>query len=245
MGIRVLLILALVVSLMYLAAWLGKASPAQRASALRGILIYGVAALLLILVLTGRIHWLFALLGAAAPWIQRGMMAMRAWNTVKAFRGPSGGRQSSVNTGYLAMRLDHDSGDIDGEVLAGAFTGSLLSSLSLEQLLELLHECRAADPGSAPLVEAFLDRYHGSDWRTDDGSEGAQTHDAKGPMSVDDALSILGLERGATDKDIQTAHRRLMQKLHPDRGGSPYFAALVNKARDVLLESTQNAREEN
>jgi len=237
MGLRILLLLALLVGLMYLASWLGRATPAQRTAAFRNILIYGAAAVLLILVLTGRIHWLFALAGAAAPWIQRALMAMRAWNSYKAFRGPSAGRQSSVGTDYLAMTLDHDSGDIDGEILAGAFTGSKLSALSLEQLRELLAECRSADPKSAALVEAFLDRYHGA-WRDDDepGADDAARPDGSGPMSAEDALAILGLEQGASLKDIQAAHRRLMQKLHPDRGGSPYFASLVNKARDVLLE---------
>lgn len=241
MGIRILLLLALLAGLMYLAAWLGKASPAQRSQALGRIAIYGVAGVLLVLVLTGRIHWLFALLGAGAPWIQRGMMAMRAWNTFKAFRGPSAGRQSNVGTAWLAMTLDHDSGDIDGEILAGAFKGSMLSSLSMAQLLELLDECRANDPQSARLVEAYLDRYHGSEWRGDDEGAGeAPAGEASGPMSQDEALSILGLEPGASAKDVQAAHRRLMQKLHPDRGGSAYFASLVNKARDLLVDKRES-----
>ena len=160
---------------------------------------------------------------------------MRAWNSFKSFRGPRQGQQSSVNTAYLAMTLDHDSGDIDGKILAGAHTGAKLSDLSLEQLLELLEECRAQDPKSAALLEAYLDRYHEGEWRTE-GETGQTTNPGSQPMSEDDALSILGLEPGATAKDVQTAHRRLMQKLHPDRGGSPYFASLVNKARDFLLE---------
>ncbi len=243
MGIRILLLLALLVGLMYLAAWLGKASPAQRSQALGRIVIYGIAAALLILVLTGRIHWLFALAGAAAPWIQRGMMAMRAWNTFKAFRGPSAGRQSSVGTAWLAMTLDHDSGDIDGEILAGAFQGSMLSALSVEQLIELLDECRANDPQSVRLVEAYLDRYHGTDWRgEDDAASDAPAGEAGGPMSQDEALSILGLEPGADAREVQAAHRRLMQKLHPDRGGSAYFASLVNKARDLLMNKSGEGR---
>jgi hypothetical protein len=236
MGVRILLLLALLVGLMYLASWLGKASPAQRSAALRGILIYGIAAALLILVLTGRIHWLFALLGAAAPWLQRGLLAMRAWNSFKAFRGPRQGQRSSVNTAYLAMTLDHDTGDIDGEVLAGTHAGSLLSALTLEQLLELLEECRSNDPRSTALIEAYLDRYHGTEWRGADQGESQAAGVSSGPMSEEDALSILGLEPGATTNDVQAAHRRLMQKLHPDRGGSPYFASLVNKARDYLLD---------
>ncbi|KAA3626498.1 MAG: hypothetical protein DWQ08_08290, partial [Proteobacteria bacterium] len=108
MGVRILLLIALLIGLMYLSAWLGKASPQQRSAALRGIVLYGVAAVLLILVLTGRIHWLFALAGAAVPWPQRAMMALRAWNSFKAFRGPARGHQSNVRTAYLSLSPDHD-----------------------------------------------------------------------------------------------------------------------------------------
>ena len=237
MGIRVLLIILALVGLMYFAAWLRKASPSQRRAGIRNILIYGAAVTLLILVVTGRLHWLFALLGAAAPWLQRAMMARSAWNSFKAFRGPAKGRQSSVNTAWLAMTLDHDSGDIDGEILAGAFKGSKLSDLGFEQLFALLEECRANDPQSTPLVEAYLDRSHGPEWRGDDAREQAPPG-ATPQMTRQEAFEILGLEEGADRKAILDAHRRLMQKMHPDRGGSAYLAARINRARDLLLNES-------
>lgn len=58
---------------------------------------------------------------------------------------------------------------------------------------------------------------------------------AKGGLSKEEALSILGLKDGATRQDVIDAHRRLMQKVHPDRGGSDYMAAQINKAKDTLL----------
>jgi len=56
-------------------------------------------------------------------------------------------------------------------------------------------------------------------------------------MGREQALAVLGLEDGATEQEIVDAHRRLMQKLHPDRGGTDYLAATLNLAKRTLLGS--------
>lgn len=56
-----------------------------------------------------------------------------------------------------------------------------------------------------------------------------------GQMDADEARRILGVSGSASREDIVTAHRRLMQKMHPDRGGSAHLAAQINRAKDILL----------
>lgn len=58
---------------------------------------------------------------------------------------------------------------------------------------------------------------------------------ASDSMSVKEACDILGVADDCPDEDIIMAHRRLMQKLHPDRGGNDYLAARINEAKQVLL----------
>ncbi|MET0377838.1 MAG: DnaJ domain-containing protein [Spongiibacteraceae bacterium] len=53
-----------------------------------------------------------------------------------------------------------------------------------------------------------------------------------------EALAILGLTEGASRDQIIQAHRQLIQKLHPDRGGNAHLAAQVNRAKDLLLDGS-------
>jgi len=50
-----------------------------------------------------------------------------------------------------------------------------------------------------------------------------------------EARAILGVGADAKVGEIRAAHRRLMQAVHPDRGGSADLARRINAARDVLL----------
>jgi hypothetical protein len=54
-------------------------------------------------------------------------------------------------------------------------------------------------------------------------------------MTREQALEVLELREGASKSEILDAYRNLIKKVHPDRGGSSYLAAQVNRARDVLL----------
>ena len=237
---RVFLALVALVGLMWLASWLGKATPVQRSRALKLIVLYGVAGALLLLVVTGRIPWMFAIISAAAPWLQRLLVARQAWRLFKTTRGPSSGQASRVETEVLRMMLDHDSGELNGEVISGPFAGRALGDLTKLQLLELLQECRSRDAQSAALLEAYLDRTQGDSWRNENEAAG-HTTPPQGSMSESQASEILGVTTDASRKEVIEAHRRLIQRLHTDRGGTDYLAALVNQARDALTKSQSSS----
>lgn len=55
-------------------------------------------------------------------------------------------------------------------------------------------------------------------------------------MSRKEALDILGLKEGCTAEEVLSAHRRLMQKVHPDHGGNSYLASQLNEARALLMK---------
>lgn len=149
--------------------------------------------------------------------------------------GQRSGQSSHVVTDHLEMRLDLETGQITGRVLKGIFSGRQIESLRPEELALLWQDCRIADPQSAQIIETYLNQLHPS-WR-DDVKRGEERF-SRGPdgrMGVEEAYEILGLKSGANRDQIRQAHRELMLKLHPDRGGSTYLAAKINEAKDVLL----------
>ncbi|MGI9317481.1 MAG: DnaJ domain-containing protein, partial [bacterium] len=143
-------------------SWYHRASPAKRQQSLRAAMLYGIGITLLLLVVTGRIPWLFALFSAAVPWINRAMAARRLWSNFQ--------QQSQ--------------------------------------------------------------QWSNSD-STDERRQGQRPIET---MTKAEALEVLGLEAGAGRDDIITAHRKLMSKVHPDKGGSDFLAKTINHARKVLLD---------
>jgi len=147
---------------------------------------------------------------------------------------PSTGQTSRVVTDYLEMELDHDTGALSGRVLKGTFAGRHIEAMSPAEVVQLWGECRFSDPKSASLIEAYLDRAY-PDWREDMARAGGGDAGRGRGMTREEALEVLGLAPGASEEEIRRAHRELMLKIHPDRGGSDYLAAKINEAKDVLL----------
>lgn len=232
--------IALLAVLLLALRWFVKADPARITGALTIAAAVLVAGFAIALIAVGRVGLGLSLAAFA-------ILAYLRWRRRLGLAYPGGGAPggagatrggtSGVDTGYFAMTLDHETGSLDGEVRRGRHRGHMLSSLALPALVELLDECRD-DPASLQVLSAYLDRHH-AEWRETagaSGAAGAAGDGADGPaLSRDEAFRILGLEPGADEAAIREAHRRLMLKFHPDQGGSAWFAARINEARDLLI----------
>lgn len=71
-------------------------------------------------------------------------------------------------------------------------------------------------------------------------NQGAPGFRGASEMTRAHALEVLDLHEGASREEILNAYRELIKKVHPDRGGSSYLAAQVNRARDVLLSDVRS-----
>jgi CysZ protein len=55
------------------------------------------------------------------------------------------------------------------------------------------------------------------------------------PLGESEAREILGVSATADADTIRAAHRRLVNAVHPDKGGSAELTRRINAARDSLL----------
>ena len=204
----------------------------------RKALLWGGLGFVLLMLVTGRIHWLMGVLAGLAPLAWRVLPLIRAWPLVRRWLGRKEGGASADGSGDDRLRgrlltLELGNGEIsDGEIHAAPWQGRRLSSLDLDTLRQIYAYCRTHDPASAALLRAYLDRRHQQDWHT----AGNGTPDA-GSMTREEACAILAVPPDADPATISAAHRRLIQRLHPDRGGSDYLASRINAAKRCLLGS--------
>ena len=151
--------------------------------------------------------------------------------------GADKGNASTVRSFYFSMELDHDTGAVTGNVVAGQYAGADLIDLGEVETRLLLAEVEG-DVDSVSLLESWLDANRAG-WReyfaqTDAAGKAGEQQDEPRDARAE-AYEVLGLKPGATDDEIRAAHRELMKAVHPDHGGSSYLASKINEARDRLL----------
>jgi hypothetical protein len=203
--------------------------------------LVSVAALLGVMAITGRMHWIGVLVAGLAaslrgliPVLIRLLPLLQQQFQRHSFTSKTQQEQESeVNTAILSMRLDHETGELSGEVLSGPFSGKQLNTLTLTQCQQLLNYCEQEDQASVDLLNSYLEQRFGEPYASADQED--TKHSSSIEMNTREALDVLGLEEGATREEIMSAHKKLIQKMHPDRGGSTYLASKINQAKDILL----------
>ncbi len=255
--------ICVLVGLLLLAKWYSSADPKTLARTVPRVAIVIGILVLVLLVFTGRGALLLALLPLLLMYFTR-FRALK--NRFRAAMGPEPGQSSEVVTRYFRMILDHDSGGLSGDVLEGDFAGRSLDDLTREELMALWNEIVVDAQSASVLESYLnrrlgpdwqedLTQDSGAGTRSQEeaghqsaggerrsgwgsGAGGRQERGAApgGAMTRQQAYEILGLEPGASKEEIREAHRRLLQKIHPDHGGSNFLAAQINQAKDLLLK---------
>ncbi len=177
--------------------------------------------------ITGRMHWLGGVIAALIPLLRFG-----AFKLVPLWLNQGGGIVP-IKTQFLTARVQVKTGHVEGQITKGPHKGRSISSLTQEELQSLLEHYKNLDSKSYYVIKVILNK-------------GSQQSTPPPPSSFnqdyEEALQTLGLTGTPTKEDIIKAHRRLINKLHPDRGGSDFLAARVNQARDVLVDHIESSK---
>ena len=233
---RLILAVAIIATLVYITRRINRLPPRARKKAFVQLGLTVTVLFVLFLTVTGRLHWIGAALTGALVLLRQLLpLIIRFIPTWLSYRGSSIGSSSSktstVASRFLRMNLDHETGKMSGQVLEGEFEHWELDEMERSQLESLLSYCSKNDPDSARLLESYLTQRF-----PDESFDNQQSYsESSSQMQRAEALSILGLEGEPDSEAIVNAHRHLMQKLHPDRGGNDYLAAKINQAKDILL----------
>ena len=147
----------------------------------------------------------------------------------------------------LWHKISKARGDEKKKLIFWSIAGSIIAILGLLAVTGHLNVITAAIAGMVALLPRamqllkylpFISRlYQQNKQDTQYTQSNAQQPPPRGKqvMSTEEAMEVLGLKSGYSKDDVIQAHRRMMQKVHPDRGGSDYLASQINKAKDTLL----------
>ena len=160
---RLIVLLALIVAAAIIMKLIRNTSEEQKQNLYWKLGLGGLAIVLILLAVTGRIHWIGAMIGAMIPIVRR----------------------------------------------------------SLPLLIKMF-----------PLFQQYV----GSRTQTGDNGQSSPPQ-PDSDMNEISAYAVLGLSPGASKEEIVQAHRKMMQKVHPDRGGSDYLAAQINQAKELLIHN--------
>ena len=229
---KLLLLIAAIVSLWYWWSYQKNLAENKRKPFLWRSGFWLILALSVYLIITGRMHWLGAGIAALIPVLRTLLVwGTRAGPLLRLF-GRFKTSPSQFRTQFLVISMNFTTGSVEGEIISGDYNGKKLSELSQDELKQLSQQYKTVDKESYVLLQAYLIR---------SGSSNDQAYQQYNPdnfnqLSEAEAYEILGLPNTASKDEVVKAHKRLMQRMHPDRGGSDYLAAKINAAKDQLVK---------
>jgi hypothetical protein len=226
---RLILLLAVIGGIYIIFLLYRQASPQKRKKMLWQ---YGIGAIVIVTIIaaaTGKASWIGAIAATAIAFGRRFLpLIIRYLPFAQGLISRSGLGSAKISSRFIQLSIDPGNGRLDGIVLQGQFNGRQLSELNDREIKTLEKECHE-DAKSRRLLTAYLMRHRGKQQQQQSAPPASTS------MAEAEALAILGLEAGAEKEAIVKAHKRLIQKMHPDRGGSDFLAAQINQAKDTLL----------
>jgi hypothetical protein len=229
---KIILILALLIGVWYWWSYLRKLTKDKTRPFLWKTGFWLVLGIASYLVLTGRMHWLGAGLAALVPLVRSVILwGFRAAPLVRLL-GRFKSTPSQFRTSSLVVTINFANGQITGEITTGDLAGKQLSELSTDEIEKLSQKLKETDKESYVLLQAYLMRIGTTDEQTANNFKSDSYRD----ISKAEAYEVLGISADSSQEEVIKAHKRLMQRLHPDRGGSDYLAAKINAAKDILIK---------
>ncbi|WP_045860249.1 J domain-containing protein [Teredinibacter purpureus] len=242
MQFRLVLALLIIVGVYWLMAKYRRLPANKRKQWLFKVGVGTAIALVLLAVVAGRVHWLggvaAALVGFAKFGVTRLLPLMRIVNGLGGNLKNTPFGNPVFSTPFLRVQLNLHMKSMTGEVIEGPHKGASLAQLTPSELTELEVHYEQKDARSYYLIRAFRQTFN----QNKSQQPPPYNPPSVGEPTYQEALLILGLdsfsEQNLPDKKTVTlAHRRLMQKIHPDRGGNDYLASRVNIAKEVVLKT--------
>jgi hypothetical protein len=229
---KLLLLIAAIVGLWYWWSYQKNLAENKRKPFLWRSGFWLILALSVYLIITGRMHWLGAGIAALIPVLRTLLVwGTRAGPLLRLF-GRFKTSPSQFRTEFLVISINFTTGSVEGEIISGDYNGKKLSELSQDELKQLSQQYKTVDKESYVLLQAYLIRSGSNNDQAYQQYNSANFNE----LTETEAYEILGLPNTASKDEIVKAHKRLMQRMHPDRGGSDYLAAKINAAKDQLVK---------
>jgi hypothetical protein len=165
---------------------------------------------------------------------------LRLWHNTtvssSTMPAPRTGRISVLQTPWIILRLEHDSGVCSGQMLRGALRDWQLHEMDRDDLLKTRAEMMAHDPIGIALLDLWLDHHGAIHWRKDFGvpPSPAATTPTLPVVERDEGLAMLGLDAGAAVPEINAAAQNL-QRILTKTPHHDFIVAWIAAARTACV----------